>query len=305
MALAETFTRIVESLPDDWTDLELDLRIFDERRYVDAALLLVQCNAQPYSRHDWHWRLLVAHRFGHAASAPAVHAALALLDVGYAVVLAGRRRAALMATAAASGTAGARALVVPADVSKPASVQALFAHTRRAFGRLDLLFNNAGIFGTAARLEELSPRQWQAVVDVNLSGTFFCTREAFRLMKAQRPRGGRIINNGSISAYSPRPDSAPYTATKHAILGLTKATALDGRRYDIACGQIDIGNAATQMIRAMKTGVRQADGSRRVEPTMDIAHVAQAILYMASLPLDANVQFLTVMATKMPFVGRG
>jgi NAD(P)-dependent dehydrogenase (short-subunit alcohol dehydrogenase family) len=232
-------------------------------------------------------------------------AALALLREGYAVVLAGRRRATLAGTAAAAGGSAPRALVVPTDVSKPASVRALFARTQQAFGRLDLLFNNAGIFGAAARLEELTPRQWQAVVDINLTGTFLCTREAFRLMKAQRPRGGRIINNGSISAYSPRPDSAPYTATKHAILGLTKATSLDGRKYDIACGQIDIGNAATQMTRAMKTGVPQADGSRRVEPTVDLDHVARAILYMASLPLDANVQFLTVMATKMPFIGRG
>lgn len=232
-------------------------------------------------------------------------AALALLGEGYAVVLAGRRRALLAATAAAAGSRAARALVVPTDVSRPAAVRALFARTQRAFGRVDLLFNNAGIFGSAARLEELTPRQWQEVVDVNLTGAFLCTRAAFRLMKAQRPRGGRIINNGSISAYSPRPDSAAYTATKHAILGLTKATSLDGRKYDIACGQIDIGNAATRMTRAMKTGVPQADGSRRIEPTLNVAHVVGALLYMAGLPLDANVQFLTVMATKMPFVGRG
>jgi NAD(P)-dependent dehydrogenase (short-subunit alcohol dehydrogenase family) len=232
-------------------------------------------------------------------------AALALLREGYAVVLAGRRRQALAATAAASGALRSRALVVTADVSRPASVKALFARTRRAFGRLDVLFNNAGVFGTAAPLEQLTPRQWQEVVDINLTGTFLCTREAFRLMKAQRPRGGRIINNGSLSAYSPRPDSVPYTATKHAIVGLTKATALDGRKYDIACGQIDIGNAATQMTRAMQKGVAQADGSRRIEPTLEVEHVARAIVYMASLPLDANVQFLTVMATKMPFVGRG
>ena len=232
-------------------------------------------------------------------------AALALLREGYAVVLAGRRRQALAATAAGAGALGSRALVIAADVSRPASVRALFARTRRAFGRLDVLFNNAGVFGTAAPLEQLTPRQWQEVVDINLTGTFLCTREAFRLMKAQRPRGGRIINNGSLSAYSPRPDSVPYTATKHAIVGLTKATALDGRKYDIACGQIDIGNAATQMTRAMKKGVAQADGSRRIEPTLEVEHVARAILYMASLPLDANVQFLTVMATKMPFVGRG
>ena len=232
-------------------------------------------------------------------------AALALLGAGYAVVLAGRRRSALVATAAAAGRAMGRALVVPTDVSRPASVRALFARTRRVFGRLDLLFNNAGMFGAAAPLEEMTPRQWQAVVDVNLTGSFLCTREAFRLMKAQRPRGGRIINNGSISAYSPRPDSVAYTATKHAILGLTRASSLDGRKYDIACGQIDIGNAATRMTQAMRRGVPQADGTRRVEPTLAVEHVAQAILYMASLPLEANVQFLTVMATKMPFVGRG
>jgi len=232
-------------------------------------------------------------------------AALALLQEGYAVMLAGRRRRALAATAAAAGSAAVRALVVPTDVSRPAAVRTLFARTRRTFGRLDLLFNNAGTFGTAAPLEELTARQWQQVVDVNLTGAFLCTQAAFRLMKAQRPRGGRIINNGSISAHSPRPDSAAYTATKHAILGLTKATSLDGRKYDIACGQIDIGNAATAMTRGMRTGVPQADGSRRVEPTLDPAHVAAAILYMASLPLEANVQFLTVMATKMPFIGRG
>jgi NAD(P)-dependent dehydrogenase (short-subunit alcohol dehydrogenase family) len=232
-------------------------------------------------------------------------AVLALLREGYAVILAGRRRQALVATAAAAGSLGSRALIVVADVSRPASVRALFARTRTVFGRLDVLFNNAGIFGTAARLEQLTPRQWQEVVDINLTGTFLCTQEAFRLMKAQRPRGGRIINNGSLSAYTPRPDSAPYTATKHAIVGLTKATSLDGRKYNIACGQIDIGNAATQMTRAMKKGVAQADGSRRIEPTLDVGHVARAIVYMAGLPLEANVQFLTVMATKMPFVGRG
>ena len=232
-------------------------------------------------------------------------AALALLHEGYAVVLAGRRRQALAATAAAAGSLASLALVIAADVSRPASVRALFARTRKAFGRLDVLFNNAGVFGTAARLEQLTPRQWQEVVDINLTGTFLCTREAFRLMKAQRPRGGRIINNGSLSAYSPRPDSVPYSATKHAIVGLTKATSLDGRKYDIACGQIDIGNAATQMTRAMKKGAAQADGSKRIEPTLDVEHVARAIVFMASLPLDANVQFLTVMATKMPFVGRG
>ena len=232
-------------------------------------------------------------------------AALALLREGYAVVLAGRRRGPLAATAAQSGAASSRVLAVATDVSNPASVKALFARTRRAFGRLDVLFNNAGVFGPAVHLEDVTPREWREVVDVNLTGTFLCTQQAFRLMKAQRPRGGRIINNGSISAYSPRPDSAPYTATKHAILGLTRATSLDGRKYGIACGQIDIGNAATPMTRAMKKGVAQADGSSKVEPTFDVEHVAEAVVFMANLPLDTNVQFLTVMATKMPFIGRG
>jgi NAD(P)-dependent dehydrogenase (short-subunit alcohol dehydrogenase family) len=233
------------------------------------------------------------------------HAALALAQEGFAVVLAGRRRKALQQTAAEAKRLGSRTLVVTADVSKPASVKALFSKTKSAFGRLDLLFNNAGISGPAALLEDLTPRQWQAVVDTNLTGTFLCIQAAFRLMKAQKPRGGRIINNGSISAYSPRPNSAPYTATKHAILGLTKATSLDGRKYDIACGQIDIGNAATDMTKAMKKGVPQADGSRKIEPTFELEHVGRAIVYMAHLPLDANVQFLTVMATRMPFIGRG
>jgi NAD(P)-dependent dehydrogenase (short-subunit alcohol dehydrogenase family) len=233
------------------------------------------------------------------------HAALALLREGYAVVLAGRRREPLEETAAEAKAMGAKALAVPTDVGKPASVKALFAKTRKAFGRLDLLFNNAGTFGTAALLEDLTPAQWQQVVDVNLTGAFLCTQEAFRMMKDQKPRGGRIINNGSISAHSPRPNSAPYTATKHAITGLTKSTSLDGRKYDVACGQIDIGNTATAMTKGMNKGMPQADGSTKPEPTFDVAHVAQAIVYMASLPLDANVQFLTVMATKMPFVGRG
>ena len=272
----------------------------------EVALLGHVGQRQQFHRAQWNSQSMgkVAMVTG-AGSGIGRQAALALLREGYAVVLAGRRRQVLAATAAAAGALGSRALVIAADVSRPASVRALFARTRRAFGRLDVLFNNAGVFGTAAPLEQLTPRQWQEVVDINLTGTFLCTREAFRLMKAQRPRGGRIINNGSLSAYSPRPDSAPYTATKHAIVGLTKATALDGRKYDIACGQIDIGNAATQMTRAMKKGVAQADGSRRVEPTLEVEHVARAIVYMASLPLDANVQFLTVMATKMPFVGRG
>ena len=231
--------------------------------------------------------------------------ALALLRDGYAVALAGRREAPLAATAQAAGEAAARALPVPADVSDPASVAALFARTKEAFGRLDLLFNNAGIGAPPVPLEELTPDQWRAVVEINLTGAFFCTQEAFRLMKQQEPRGGRIINNGSVSAYAPRPNSAPYTATKHAIGGLTKSTSLDGRKYDIACGQIDIGNAATEMTLRMKDGVPQADGSLAAEPTMDPENVANAVLYMAGLPLDANVLFMTVMATKMPYVGRG
>jgi NAD(P)-dependent dehydrogenase (short-subunit alcohol dehydrogenase family) len=231
--------------------------------------------------------------------------ALALLEAGWSVVLAGRRREALEATAAASGPDAARALAVPADVTDPESVRALFEATKAAFGRLDLLFNNAGTGAPAVPLEDLTVEQWRRVVDVNLTGAFLCTRAAFRLMKGQEPRGGRIINNGSISAHAPRPNSAPYTATKHAITGLTRSTALDGRAYDIACGQIDVGNAGTEMTARMKDGVPQATGVKAVEPTMDVAHVARAVLYMASLPLDANVLFLTVMATRMPFVGRG
>ena len=230
---------------------------------------------------------------------------LALLRGGYAVVLAGRRQEPLEETVKAAGEFGANALVVPADVSDPASVKNLFAKTREKFGRLDLLFNNAGIFAPPMSLEELSYEQWKSAVDINLTGVFLCTQEAFRLMKEQSPRGGRIINNGSISAHAPRPFSVSYTATKHAITGLTKSTSLDGRRYDIACGQIDIGNASTDMTELMKKGTLQADGSTQVEPTMDAGHVAKAILYMDSLPLDANVQFMTVMATKMPFIGRG
>jgi NAD(P)-dependent dehydrogenase (short-subunit alcohol dehydrogenase family) len=229
---------------------------------------------------------------------------LALLGEGYQVTLAGRRQEALEQTAAEAGPAGARALVVPTDVGDPEAVRALFAQTKQAFGRLDLLFNNAG---TSARglLEDLSYAQWQAVVATNLTGAFLCTQEAFKLMKDQDPRGGRIINNGSISAHTPRPNSAPYTATKHAITGLTKSTALDGRKYDIACGQIDIGNALTEMAAAMTQGVPQANGSLAVEPVIDVQHVARAVLHMASLPLDTNVLFLTIMATTMPFVGRG
>jgi NAD(P)-dependent dehydrogenase (short-subunit alcohol dehydrogenase family) len=231
--------------------------------------------------------------------------ALALLREGYAVSLAGRRMERLQETVDQAGAAGARALAVPTDVSDPASVRALFDKTREAFGRLDLLFNNAGTGAPPVLLEDLSLEQWKTVVDVNLTGVFLCTREAFRIMKSQSPMGGRIINNGSISAHAPRPNSAPYTATKHAITGLTKSTALDGRKYDIACGQIDIGNAATEMAQPMKAGVPQANGTVSVEPTLDVEHVAQAVVYMAGLPLEANVQFMTVMATKMPFIGRG
>ncbi|MFG1190193.1 MULTISPECIES: SDR family oxidoreductase [Xanthobacter] len=229
--------------------------------------------------------------------------AVALAEAGYAVALAGRRLEALEETVAAMGDAPS--LAVPTDVTDPESVRALFAATVEKFGRLDLLFNNAGTGAPAIPLEDLTFAQWQQVVSTNLTGPFLCTQEAFRVMKAQEPRGGRIINNGSISATAPRPFSAPYTSTKHAITGLTKSTSLDGRAYDIACGQIDIGNADTPMAQKMKAGVPQADLSIKVEPVMDVAHVASAVVYMASLPLDANVQFMTVMATKMPFIGRG
>ncbi len=231
-------------------------------------------------------------------------AALALLGAGWHVALTGRR-AELLEKAARESGAGARALAVAADVGDPASVDALFDRVRGAFGRLDLLFNNAGCGAPAVPMEDLSYEQWKTVVDVNLTGAFLCTQHAIRMMKAQSPRGGRIINNGSISAHAPRPYSAPYTATKHAITGLTKATSLDGRRHDIACCQIDIGNAATEMTDRMARGILQASGETAVEPRMDVRHVASAIVYMAGLPLDANVQFMTIMATKMPFVGRG
>jgi NAD(P)-dependent dehydrogenase (short-subunit alcohol dehydrogenase family) len=228
--------------------------------------------------------------------------ALALLGDGYRVALAGRRRERLEETAQLGS---GEALVVPTDVTDPAQVAALFAETKRAFGRLDVLFNNAGMSGPPVLLEDLTFEQWKAVVDVNLTGMFLCTQAAFRLMKDQSPQGGRIINNGSISAQTPRPNSAPYTATKHAVTGLTKAAALDGRKYDIACGQIDIGNAATDLTEKMKRGVPQANGAISVEPRMDVADVARAVLYMANLPPDANVLSMTVMATKMPLVGRG
>jgi NAD(P)-dependent dehydrogenase (short-subunit alcohol dehydrogenase family) len=231
--------------------------------------------------------------------------ALALLEAGYHVVLAGRRADALNETVALAGALGANALAVPTDATDPAAVKALFAATHAKFGRLDVLFNNAGTGAPAIPMDELTFEQWKAVVDINLTAVFLCTQQAFKLMKSQQPRGGRIINNGSISAYAPRPFSAPYTATKHAITGLTKATSLDGRAHDIACGQIDIGNAASDMTARMTTGVPQANGTMMVEPRMDLKHVADAVVHMASLPLEANIQFMTVMATKMPFVGRG
>ncbi len=230
---------------------------------------------------------------------------LALLADGYAVVLAGRRRDVLEQTAADAGLHRSHALVCPSDVTAPESVRMLFESTRDTFGRLDLLFNNAGISAPGVLLEDLTVEQWRAVVDVNLTGPFLCTQQAFLLMKSQQPRGGRIINNGSLSAHAPRPNSSAYTATKHAITGLTKSTALDGRKYDIACGQIDIGNAGTPMTRRFSGGVLQANGETAPEPLLDVSHVARAVVFMASLPLDGNVQFLTVMATKMPFVGRG
>jgi len=229
---------------------------------------------------------------------------LALLEAGYAVALAGRRKGPLQAVARASGKSG-ETLVVPSDVSKPASVKALFAKIAKHFGRLDLLFNNAGIAAAPVPLDELSFKEWQAVVDINLTGSFLCTQEAFRMMKRQRPKGGRIINNGSISAHVPRPNSAPYTATKHAITGLTRSTSLDGRKHNIACGQIDIGNASTDMTQSMTKGIEQAHGGVAVEPTMHVRHVGEAVVFMAGLPLDANVQFMTVMATRMPYIGRG
>jgi NAD(P)-dependent dehydrogenase (short-subunit alcohol dehydrogenase family) len=231
--------------------------------------------------------------------------ATAMLKDGYRVAFAGRRKEPLEKAIADAAAPSGAALAVPTDVSDPQSVRALFAATKKSFGRLDVLFNNAGVGAPAINIEDLTFEQWQNVVNINLTGAFLCTQEAIRLMKDQDPRGGRIINNGSISAHAPRPNSAPYTSTKHAITGLTKSTSLDGRKYDIACGQVDIGNALTDLAARMAKGVPQASGEIAVEPLMDVKHVAGAVLYMASLPLDANVQFLTVMATKMPFVGRG
>jgi NAD(P)-dependent dehydrogenase (short-subunit alcohol dehydrogenase family) len=232
-------------------------------------------------------------------------AAVALSKNGYRVAFAGRRRELLEQAIAEAGPPQGSAIAVPTDVTDPASVRALFARVRETFGRLDVLFNNAGVGAPGVNLEDLTFEQWKNVVDTNLTGAFLCTQQAMLIMKEQVPRGGRIINNGSISAHAPRPNSAPYTSTKHAITGLTKSTSLDGRKYDIACGQIDIGNAHTELAARMAKGVPQANGQIAVEPLMDVQHVASAVVYMASLPLEANVQFMTVMATKMPFVGRG
>jgi NAD(P)-dependent dehydrogenase (short-subunit alcohol dehydrogenase family) len=240
-----------------------------------------------------------------AGSGIGKHVCLALLDAGYRVVLAGRRREALSATVSESRAAADSTLVVPTDVTRPVAVRDLFVRARDRFGRVDLLFNNAGTFGSAIPFEDVPFEQWQTVVDTNLTGAFLCAQEAFRVMKDQVPQGGRIINNGSLSAHAPRPFAVAYTATKHAMTGLTKSIALEGRRYNVACGQIDIGNATTDMTTAMQRGVPQADGAVAPEPTMDVAHAASAVVYMASLPLDTNVQFLTVMATAMPFIGRG
>lgn len=230
---------------------------------------------------------------------------LALLENGYRVVLAGRRKEALESTVAEAGDAADRLLVVPTDVGDASQVERLFAETKAAFGRLDLLFNNAGTGAPAVLLEDLTAEQWQTVVDVNLTGSFLCTKEAFKIMRDQDPQGGRIINNGSVSAHVPRPNSAPYTATKHAVTGLTRSTSLDGRKYNIACGQIDIGNAATEMTQRMKEGILQPTGDLLAEARMHVKNVADAVVFMAGLPLDANVQFITVMATTMPYIGRG
>lgn len=231
--------------------------------------------------------------------------ALAFLNDGYCVTFAGRRRDALENAIKEAGNKISRAIAVPTDISDPGAVKNLFSKTRGAFGRIDVVFNNAGFGAPPVALEDLTAEQWKAVVDVNLTGTFLCIQEAFRVMKSQNPRGGRIINNGSVSAHAPRPNSAPYVATKHGITGLTKSSSLDGRKYDIACCQIDIGNAMTETASRISKGVPQADGSVKAEPMMNVREVANAVLYMASLPLDANVQFMTIMATKMPYIGRG
>ncbi|MBL9211563.1 MAG: SDR family oxidoreductase [Opitutaceae bacterium] len=231
--------------------------------------------------------------------------AQALAQAGFVTVVTGRRREPLDAVVTAITAAGGSAVAVPADITSPDSVRTLFAEVKRRFSRLDVLFNNAGVSAPGVPLEDVTYEQWRTVVDTNLTGPFLCTQAAFRLMKSQEPAGGRIINNGSISAHVPRPNSSPYTATKHAITGLTRSTALDGRRFNIACGQIDIGNAGTEMTERMKLGVPQADGSLKPEPTISVTHIASAVVYMASLPLDANVPFLTVMATGMPYIGRG
>ena len=234
--------------------------------------------------------------------------ALAFLSDGYAVALAGRRKELLEKTAAEAGSASSGALVVPTDVTDPGAVRALFSRTKESFGRIDVLFNNAGIFGPSGLFEDIPSNDWKAVMDINVTGAFLCSREAFRMMKRQSPIGGRIINNGSISAHAPRPNSAAYTTSKHAITGLTKTLSLDGRKYDIACCQIDIGNAATDLIKSILKdgdGATQADGSIATEPTMELDQVARAVLHMANLPLDVNIQFMTIMATKMPFIGRG
>ena len=231
--------------------------------------------------------------------------AIALLKAGYAVTVTGRRADALQETLDRAGAEGKNGLALAGDIADPDTIVSIFAETEKKFGRLDVLFNNAGISGPGKLLEDLDVKIWKQVIDVNLTASFLCTQQAFRIMKAQTPRGGRIINNGSISAHVPRPNSAPYTATKHAMTGLTRSTSLDGRKYDIACGQVDIGNAATEMTDAMARGVPQADGSRAIEPRMDVEDVARAVVFMAGLPLDSNVQFMTIMATKMPFIGRG
>lgn len=233
------------------------------------------------------------------------HVAIALSKEGYSVVLAGRHQQSLEATAREAQWGAGKALVVPADVRNPMSVRFLFTKTKEVFGRLDLLFNNAGIFGPTVPLEEITFEQWQSALDTNLTGSFLCTQEAFKIMKDQRPRGGRIINNGSVSAHTPRPNAASYTSTKHAVTGLTKATSLEGRKYDIACGQIDIGNAATELTNKMRDGILQANGAIMAEPTIDPQDVTRAVVYMASLPVDTNVQFLMILPTKMPFIGRG